>query len=289
MNNFFAENYAMLADAETSIPRRFEKIVRRDPGRLALKDSECSLTYGELQRAANRIAHAIAASRPGGGQVVALLFELGIDAIAAVLAVLKSGNIYVALDPSVPVKQLKAILGDSQARLIVSANRHRGIAEQLTSLDRPLVNIDLIDDYSDADIASAISPNDLAVLTYTSGSTGTPKGVAHTHANLLSKWSAYTQHKQISPNDRVSLLHSLSFAASHGNFLIALLNGAALLPFDIKAAGILLLAAWLDDERISITHHSHAVLNTVLDYAFERRLPDRRLDIREIFAAGTLD
>jgi acyl-coenzyme A synthetase/AMP-(fatty) acid ligase/acyl carrier protein len=81
-----------------------------------------------------------------------------------------------------------------------------------------------------------------------------PKGVAHTHANLLSKWSAYTQHKQIIPDDRVSLLHSLSFAASHGNLLIALLNGAALLPFDIKTAGVPLLAAWLEDERISVTH-----------------------------------
>jgi amino acid adenylation domain-containing protein len=254
MNNFFAKSHSLPEGSETSVPHRFEKIVRQDPGRLALKDNERSLTYGELQRFANQIAHAIAASRPGNGQIIALLFELGVDAIAAVLAILKSGNVYVALDPSVPVERLKTILGDSQARLIVSAGRHQGIVDQLIGRDCPLINVDFVDDYSDADIAATSAPNDLAVLTYTSGSTGTPKGVAHTHANLLSKWNAYTRHKRISPDDRVSLLHSLSFAASHGNFLISLLNGAALLPFDIKAAGVPLLAAWLEAERISIAH-----------------------------------
>jgi amino acid adenylation domain-containing protein len=243
-----------IEEVETSIPARFAKMVQRYPDRLAVKMGQRSLTYDQLNRAANRIAHAIAARCSEDGRAVATLFEPGIDVVSAVLGVLKSGNLYVALDPSFPRERLKNIVGDSQAGIIVTDRRNLELAQEIVSVGGVAVTVDVTEQFPDSEFEKSLSPGDLAVITYTSGSTGTPKGVAHTHRNLLSKCFAYTWHKRVLPDDRVSLFHSLSFAASHGNFLIALLNGAALFPFDIKSAGIPRLATWLEEERISISH-----------------------------------
>lgn len=243
-----------MEELETSVPARFAKIVRQYPDRLALKKGARALTYEQLDRAASRIAQAIPAKSCEAGQVIAVLFEPGIDAISAILSVLKSGCAYVALDPSFPKERLKDILRDSRACLVVTDGRNEETARELAGVGCAFVNVDAIGECADASLYPAVSPNDLAAITYTSGSTGVPKGVAHTHRNLMSKCFAYSQHKRITPDDRLSLLHSLGFAASHGNLLISLLNGAALYPFDIKSAGVLQFAEWLKDERISISH-----------------------------------
>ena len=89
-------------EIEQSIPGRFEKIVRQYPERLAVKTKDRSLTYGELNQAANRIAHAILAKRGQGSEPIALLLENDASMIAAILGVLKAGKIYVPMDPSLP-------------------------------------------------------------------------------------------------------------------------------------------------------------------------------------------
>lgn len=241
-------------EIEQTIPERFDKIVRMHPYRLAVKMGERSLTYDELNQCANRIAHAIVEQHGERPVPIALLFEHGIDVISAILGVLKSGNFYVALDPSFPKERVKYILRDSQAGLIITNDRNVDLAWEVLSVDCSLLNADAVDKYPVSNVKASLSPKSLAVITYTSGSTGTPKGAGHTHENWQSKFFAYSNHKQISPDDRLSLLHSFSFSASHGDFLISLLSGAALLPFDIKSAGVLRLAKWLEEERITISH-----------------------------------
>jgi acyl-CoA synthetase (AMP-forming)/AMP-acid ligase II len=81
-----------IEDFETSVPERLEKIVRMYPDRLAVKMEGRLLTYDELNRYANRIARAILEKRGSGSESIALLFEHGIDVIAAILGVLKSGK-----------------------------------------------------------------------------------------------------------------------------------------------------------------------------------------------------
>src|SRR5258705_13862692 len=85
-------------DVETSIPARFEKSGRMYPDRLAVKDKGRSLTYDELNKAANRIAHSILEKRGHVSEPVVLLFEHGIQVIVAILGVLKAGKFYVVID-----------------------------------------------------------------------------------------------------------------------------------------------------------------------------------------------
>ena len=87
-------------DIEQSIPRRFEQQVRLYPGRLAVQDNVCAFTYGELNRAANRVAWAILSASGKKVPTVVLLVEHGAPAIAALMGVLKAGKAYVPVDAS---------------------------------------------------------------------------------------------------------------------------------------------------------------------------------------------
>ena len=110
-------------EVEQSIPERFEKIVKRYPDRIAIKERAQAVTYTELNERVNRIAHAILDRCGEGNLPVAILMEHGASVLVAILAVLKAGKIYVPLDPSYPVERLQYMLLDAQAELIVA---HRG-------------------------------------------------------------------------------------------------------------------------------------------------------------------
>ena len=242
-------------EIEKSVVARFEKVVQMYPDRIAVKIGDRELTYNGLNHIANRSARTILAMRGPESEPIALLFEHGIDVIAAIFGVLKAGKFYVALDLSLPPERVRYILEDSQASVVVTNNRNMAFAEKLTGRAHALLNIDEIDwTLSSDNPLQSISPNDVAAITYTSGSTGTPKGVVHTHRKLLDKFAAYTDIKHVSFNDRVTHLLSHSFASAQGDLLVSLLNGATLFPFDMKFQGVHRFARFLKEEQITVCH-----------------------------------
>jgi len=242
------------ADAEQSIPERFEKIVKLFPHRLAVREGKRSLTYDELNRYSNRIAQAILESRGPGSEPVSLLLAHGVDAVATILGVLKAGKAYVVLNESFPMARNHYIADDSDAPLIITDDDHLIVARELTTRHRPLLSIDAIGQYSQEETRVTVSPGALANILYTSGSTGQPKGVFSTHRSVLCGLLNTTDKLQITTEDRLSLLHSLSFGSAQYCFFRSLLNGAALFPFDTKAHGVHLLSDWLEREQITILH-----------------------------------
>ena len=238
---------------EPSIPDRLEHIVRCHPHRLALKVGERAFTYDELNRAANRFAHAILAQHGRQTDPIALLFENGFEGIAAFFGVLKAGRFAVTLAPSFPLERLTQILDDSQARLIVTDAGHVELAGKFQHT-HAVLNIDETDPAFCNNPGLHVSANDLAALMYTSGSTGTPKGVIRAHRTLLQLCGTYADKQRVTVNDRLSLVHSLSFGSAYSDLVPALLHGALLLPFDLKAESMHRFAAWLDEEQITICH-----------------------------------
>ena len=117
-----------IEDVEQSIPQRFEKIVRMYPDRLAVKMGDRALTYQELNIAANRIAHGIVDARGSGSEPVALLFDHGLEAIAAILGTLKAGKYFIALDPHSPEGRLRSLMADSAARVILTRDDYQTLA-----------------------------------------------------------------------------------------------------------------------------------------------------------------
>jgi len=234
-------------EVEQSISERFERIAWKYPDRIAVKTRNQQLTYLELNNAANCLAQAILARWGTGQEPVALLFPKGASLIVAILGVLKSGKMFMLLDPTLPHARLRYMLADSQASLIVTNDEYCALATAMAQKMRCL-NIDDMNS-SLCGEAPQISrtPNDFAYVLYTSGSTGQPKGIVENHRNLLHYIMTETNDLHICAEDR------LTFIASQGRDIFrAVLNGAAVYPLEIRQDGLSSLARWLIEEEITI-------------------------------------
>src|SRR5215472_640633 len=238
-------------DTEQSIPGRFEQEAQRYPQRLAVKTKSQSLTYDELNRISNRAAHAVLA-RCDGDEPIALLFKPGAGAITASLGVLKAGKAYVPIDLSLPRAKATHILAHVQSRFILTDKDNLSLAHQLAGDRLKILNLDQMDGtLPDENPGLPIPADRIAYINYTSGSTGEPKGVVWNHRNELFGIRIKTNALRICPDDRVSLVRSNNVGATRDMWL-ALLNGAALLTFDLQQDSLANLGNWLGREDITV-------------------------------------
>ncbi len=245
---------------ERSIVERFEYIAERHADRVAVKAKEATLTYASLNGRANRLARAVNARLGDANEPVALLFERGSAAIAAMFGILKAGKIYVALDPTYPFERIKLFLADSECRLILT-NEHnlelaRRLASQITTTNQPdVLSIEEISQsLRDDNLNLVLSPDSYASLIYTSGSTGQPKGAIQDHRQILHHTMTLTNHYRICPEDRQPQFFSYSYSVILSSVYPTLLNGAMLIPSELDAVGIANLADWLVENRVTLLH-----------------------------------
>ncbi|MGH6875211.1 MAG: non-ribosomal peptide synthetase, partial [Aestuariivirgaceae bacterium] len=239
-------------EVEQSIPERIEKIVRMYPERIAVKAGDQTCTYAELDAMANGVARTILARQDNRPKCVGLLFEKGAEQIAAMVGVLKAGNIVVLLDPRFPHERVAAILEDSQAGCVISDHANLAVAHETASTEVRVIEFQSSEvDASAEDLRLSIAPDASAAIIYTSGSTGRPKGVVQNHRNMLHSNFLRSNDCHVCPEDRSAAL-TAGTANSIFDVLFALVNGAALLPFDVRQEGVGRLASWLATERISL-------------------------------------
>jgi amino acid adenylation domain-containing protein len=158
---------------DRTMHRLFEEQVEKTPDATALIDGEERITYRELNRRANRVAHHLLARGVSVESIVGLRMERSADMVAAMLGVLKAGCGYLPLDPRYPADRLKFMIEDSQCGIVLDDT----LGDTLSD--------DSGDDKIDNPI-TAVSPSNLAYVIYTSGSTGRPKGVAIEHHSVVS-------------------------------------------------------------------------------------------------------
>ncbi|MEV6155023.1 amino acid adenylation domain-containing protein [Nonomuraea sp. NPDC052129] len=170
--------------------RLFEQQADRTPDAVAVEFDGAALTYAELDRRANQLAHLLRGMGVGPEVPVALHVRRSLDLPVAILGILKSGGAYVPLDPSYPEGRLTQVLGRVDTPVLVT---HQALAGALPH-ERPVhVDTDL-DGQPEHRPDSGVTPDDLAYILFTSGSTGQPKGVAMPHrpvANLMA-WHSGT-------------------------------------------------------------------------------------------------
>ncbi len=222
-------NRAMLtqpASAPVSIPVVFAAQVARAPGAVAVTFEGRSMSYCELDEAANRLAHLLAGQGAGPGECVALLFPRCAEAIVAVLAVLKAGAAYLAIDPAHPDARMQFMVADAAP---VAAVTTAGLAERLAGCGLPVIDVEdpRIDSYPSTPLP-APGPDDIAYLIYTSGTTGVPKGVAVTHHNVTRLLEALDADLELTSEQVWTLCHSLAFDYSVWEIWGALLHGGRL-------------------------------------------------------------
>ncbi|MFF2129513.1 amino acid adenylation domain-containing protein, partial [Streptomyces olivochromogenes] len=153
----------------------------RTPDAAAVIGDDRTLTYRELDEAANRLAHALRAQGAGADTLVGLCTERGVDMAVGLLGILKAGAAYVPLDPAFPSDRLAYMRQDAGVRLIVT---HASTRDLFTATDAALVDLDALSEWPHDAPDVTIAPGNLAYVIYTSGSTGNPKGVAVEHAHV---------------------------------------------------------------------------------------------------------
>jgi amino acid adenylation domain-containing protein len=204
-----------------------EAQVRQNPHAQAVSAEGTTLTYGELDRAANRLAHALRARGVGPETRVALHLDPSAEMIVALLAVLKAGGAYVPLDTGSPADRLAWMLEDSGARLVLAGPAG---TDALPADGPPVLRageVDLAGFPETRPETGAVARN-LAYVIYTSGSTGRPKGVGVEHRGVCNSATAYIRIYGIRPGSRVLLFAPLHFDASVLDVFTTLCSGATL-------------------------------------------------------------
>jgi amino acid adenylation domain-containing protein len=244
------------SDVEHSIVRRFERQVERFGGRLAVADKQREYTYEELNRVANTIAHALARAVGPAPTRVAIYLDKGGSYLAAIFGVLKAGHAYVPLDPTFPRDRNLFLVEDAAAPVVLTSAAHAPGLRELASSATTIIDIEALVPAAgdEQNLELSISPDALAYIIYTSGSTGRPKGVMQNHRNTLHGCMRRTNLQRIAPDDRMTLFYSCSVMGAVYCIFGALLNGAALFPYDFREEGLADLASWLVRCGISVFH-----------------------------------
>jgi amino acid adenylation domain-containing protein len=251
-------------EVERSVPARFARVVAVRAGALAVVHEGEQLTYEEVDRRSDVLAALIARSAPAPGAPVVTLAADPVATILSVLATWKAGKLCVPLNPDHPPAHIGATVRDAGAALVLTD----GVpADAIGTLppDLPRLRVDRLDRLERTEPPRpSILPGDPACLLYTSGSTGEPKGVLRSHRTLLYRARCSLTSHGIGPDDRLSLLHSLSFSAGIRDLTAALCAGAVLLPWDVKRAGPRGLAAWIERERITVLGSGVSMIRPLL-------------------------
>jgi amino acid adenylation domain-containing protein len=272
-----------LAARGAPVHRRFEARAAAAPEAPAVVVEEVSLSYGELNARANRLARALRRLGVGPEAPVALYLERSVDLVAALLAALKAGGAYVPFDTSQPARRLALMLEEVRPRAIVS---QQSLAPHLPPGVAPLLLVDregpdgeAIAREAAADLAVAVAPASLAYVVFTSGSTGRPKGVAVEHRQLAAYLDAVSARLGLEPGWSWASVSTL--AADLGNTAIfpALAGGGCLhLVAPERATDPEALAAYLERHAVDglkiVPTHLEALQSAGRP---ERLLPRRRL------------
>ncbi|WP_194910419.1 non-ribosomal peptide synthetase [Catenulispora rubra] len=192
-----------------TLPDAFEAQVLRDPDRPAVIGEQETLTYRELDRRANRLAHWLIERGAGPEQLVAVRLPRSPELVVAIYAVVKAGAAYVPVDIEAPDDRVRQLL-DGAAPLLV--------------LDETLPDVSA---YPDSNPERVLSPDNAAYVIYTSGSTGGPKGVQVSHRSIMNHLAWVLAYFGVTAEDRFLLSSSTSFDASVPELFAQFQVGAA--------------------------------------------------------------
>jgi amino acid adenylation domain-containing protein len=266
----------------------FEEQVEKTPGATALDFEETSLSFGELNHRANRLAHYLRQLGVKPDDRVAICVERGLEMYVALLAVLKAGGAYVPLDPAFPAERLRFMLRDAEPVAALASGKHCGLVASLADglrvidlgdarrwIDQPSSNPD--------PAALGLSANHLAYIVYTSGSTGQPKGVMVEHRNLTNLVCSMREQTKIDSRDTLLAGTTITFDMAVPEIYLPLTTGARMriVSREVAADGtrlleelrrgvtflqatpatwrLLLAAGWQGDEKLALICGAEAV------------------------------
>ncbi len=214
---------------DLTLPVLFESQAAKTPQAIAVRDEKSEITYDELNRRANQLAHHLRMHGAGQEVLVGICLNRSIEMLVSLLAIQKTGAAYLPLDPQFPADRLAYMLQDSGARLLITETSLQplfpGSQARMICLD---ADSQVIWHQSDVPLTDGASPENLAYIIYTSGSTGQPKGVQITQRNLVNFLTSMQREPGITPDDVLLSVTTLSFDIAGLELYLPLISGARL-------------------------------------------------------------
>jgi amino acid adenylation domain-containing protein len=260
----------------------------RAPDAVAVLFGGASMTYAELNRRANQLAHYLRSLGVGPEVVVGLCLERSLDLIVGLLGILKAGGAYLPLDPDYPKERLAFMIEDASPLLLIT---HTALLERIPKHNLPIVQLDAtwpaIAQCPTLGLTTLLRPGNLAYLIYTSGSTGTPKGVAVTHHNVVRLFSASQHVFSFNADDVWSLFHSFAFdfsvweiwgALLHGGRLVVVSSAVSRSPSDFWSL--------ITRERVTVLNQTPSAFYQLMQTVQESHNLGQNLALRYIIFGG---
>ncbi|PEZ37093.1 non-ribosomal peptide synthetase [Bacillus cereus] len=236
----------------------------KSPNQIAISMGDKSITYYELQQRSNQIANYLRENDLKKGQRVSITMERESDNIVWILGILKSGGVYVPIDPKFPEKRIEYILKDSESQMIITKKEYRGLVERFA------IHTIYLEDFHYANsienIASTHTIEDAAYIIYTSGSTGLPKGVVVPHKGVVNLSYSVINTFHLGKEDVFLQFATIIFDASIMEiFPILLCGGRMHLISEIEKRSA--------EEFINVSQ-KNGITNVVLPTAFFKLIAD---------------
>jgi amino acid adenylation domain-containing protein len=258
-------------------------VVKEKPDSLALVFEQQEITYRQLDRRANRIAHRLCAMGVGAEVCVGLYVDRCIDMIVGILGILKAGGAYVPLDTAYPIEHIRFILEDANLSVVLT---QQALLDSVPEISARAIAIETF--FAPSEEPQDVSPpcntqsENLAYVIYTSGSTGKPKGVMVTHLNLVHSTTARINFYR-GDVGRFLLLSSFAFDSSVAGIFWSLCTGGALvLPAGGLEQDTDRLALLIADRRVTHLLCLPVLYKLILEYA--RR--DQLTSLKVVMVAG---
>lgn len=261
-----------------SLMEQFEKTVKENASSIAVKDSEYSFSYSELDEITNGLAKKLSVEGVEGGNVVALMCGPGVYQAIGILGIMKAEAVYLPIDTSLPFDRIKYMLENSKAVRIVTDSSKEELAKMY---DLPVSLIDVNEKESHIDRLGVTEKSEDAYIIYTSGTTGKPKGVLVTKKNIAVAINWRSNEYKLDSSDAVLQLFSYAFDGFMTSFFTPIVSGSKVVfvedVLDIKRIGELI-------ESENITHFISVPM--LCQSIFENLNEEQLKSLRIITTAG---
>lgn len=245
----------------------FEEQVNQTPLATAVTFGETSLTYLELNKKANQLAHYLEKQGVKIDDLVGICLERSLEMVITLLAILKVGAAYVPLDPTYPSERLNFILEDTKIQIILT---QKYLSQSLVVEKIKIINLDIdqeiINQQAETNPLNNCNPESLAYIIYTSGSTGNPKGVMNTHVGVCNRLLWMQSAYNLKTTDVVLQKTPFSFDVSVWEFFWALITGGSIVlaePEGHKDSAY--LVKLIQKHEINIIHFVPSMLQVFLE------------------------